>query len=95
MSFERSAAVPHFINTFKINEQGRPEGTSLTDKGYVVHYTCNSPSETINEKAGIISIGNNFNVGENEVLLIPEKLFKGTIGTVEAEALMRDLSKKK
>ena len=82
---------------FRIGENGRPEGTSETDQG-VIHYTCNAPDKETLRKMGIMSLGGNFGIAENEVLLIPDNLFeeKGIEkkGTVETEALLRDLSKK-
>jgi len=82
---------------FRMGSNGRPEGTSETDQG-VIHYTCNAPDKEILREMGIMSLGENFGVGENEVLLIPDNLFEERgiekKGTVEAEALLRDLSQK-
>ena len=82
---------------FRIGTNGRPEGTSETDQG-VIHYTCNAPDKEILRKMGILSLGENFGIGENEVLLIPDKLFEDRgikkKGTIEAESLLRDLSRK-
>jgi hypothetical protein len=90
------------VNTFRINDQGRPEGTSETDSG-VVHYTCNSPDNEILEAFGIEAIGDKLvkeglckkGLGNNEVLLIPNKLFFDygmCIGTAEAESILAKLS---
>lgn len=90
-------------DAFKINEQGRPQGTVETDKG-VVHYTCNPPKDEVLEEMGILAIGGIFpakdgkQVEKNEVLLIPTKLFEEAgrdISTIEAEALLRDMGKNK
>jgi hypothetical protein len=68
----------------------------------VVHYTCNSLDKDVLEKLGILTIGGIFpskdgsKVAENEVLLIPKKLFKKAgrgINTIEVEALLRDIGK--
>lgn len=89
--------------SFRINEQGRPEGTVETDKG-VVHYTCNSPNQEVLEEKGILTIGGKFNlkngskIADNEVLLIPKNLFEEAgrdVSTIEAEALLRDIGKEK
>ncbi len=80
---------------FRIDKNGRPEGTLETDKG-VLHYTCNSPKEEILNEKGILPLGRFFNIGANEVLLIPYKYFeeKGIrVGTIEAENLLRDFSR--
>lgn len=96
---------PTTSNTFKINSEGRPEGTCRTDKG-VVHYTCNSPEDKILEQFGIKGIGDEFvkrglcnkDLDKNEVLLIPEKIFEDfgidKMGTIETEALLTKLSNK-
>ena len=82
---------------FRIGSNGRPEGTSETDQG-VIHYTCNSPKQEVLDELGIITIGDRFGIDPREVLLIPDKFFeeKGIkkVGTVEAENLLRQLSKK-
>ena len=84
---------------FRIGSNGRPEGTSETDKG-VIHYTCNSPNLEILDKMGIIPIGDRFGIDPKEVLLIPDELFEkkgikeGKRGTVEAENLLRKLGEK-
>ncbi len=93
-------AITKDFGSFRINEKGRPEGTVETDQG-VVHYTCNSPNKELLEKKGIRAIGDKFNNGknglaENEVLLIPTSLFEEAgrdICTIEAENLLRDISK--
>jgi hypothetical protein len=88
--------------SFRIGVNGRPEGTSETDSG-VVHYTCNSPDNEILEAFGIEAIGDKLvekglckeGLGNNEVLLIPNKLFSDygmPIGTVEAEIILAKLS---
>lgn len=83
---------------FRIGANGRPEGTSETDKG-VIHYTCNSPNDDVLEKLQILKLGSKFGIQSNEVLLIPDELFEkkgikeGNRGTVEAENLLRQLSK--
>lgn len=85
---------------FRIGPNGRPEGTSETDKKVVIHYTCNSPNLEVLDKMGIIPIGDSFGIDSREVLLIPDELFEekgikeGNRGTVEAENLLRQLSKK-
>ena len=92
-------------NTFRINGDGRPEGTCETDKG-VVHYTCNSPNDEVLKRFGIETIGGKFvekglckpGLADNEVLLIPYKVFKDKgmkVGTIEAEAVLAKLSQKK
>ena len=84
---------------FRIGSNGRPEGTSETDKG-VIHYTCNSPNLEVLDKMGIIPIGDRFGIDPKEVLLIPDELFgkmgikEGKRGTVEAENLLRKLGEK-
>ena len=84
---------------FRIGSNGRPEGTSETDKG-VIHYTCNSPKQEVLSELGIITMGDRFGIDPKEVLLIPDELFEkkgikeGNRGTVEAENLLRQLSKK-
>ncbi|MDD4135874.1 MAG: hypothetical protein PHN66_02270 [Candidatus Shapirobacteria bacterium] len=84
---------------FRIGSNGRPEGTSETDKG-VIHYTCNSPKQDILDKLGILQIGDKFGIDSKEVLLIPDELFgkmgikEGKRGTVEAENLLRKLGEK-
>ena len=93
-------AIMKDFGSFRINENGRPEGTVETDQG-VVHYTCNSPNKELLEKKGIHTIGDRFNNGknglaDNEVLLIPASLFEQAgreISTIEAENLLRDISK--
>ncbi|MDD3002630.1 MAG: hypothetical protein PHS06_02045 [Candidatus Shapirobacteria bacterium] len=83
---------------FRIGSNGRPEGTSETDKKVVIHYTCNSPTLEVLNKMGIIPIGDSFGIDSREVLLIPNFLFdeigikEGRRGTVEAENLLRKLS---
>lgn len=97
MSERGCESIPQQETGFRINKNGRPEGTSRTDQG-VIHYTCNAPNEEILIKMGISSIGENFGVDGKEVLLIPDKLFEEmgvkNMGTVEAENLLRNLSRK-
>lgn len=84
---------------FRIGANGRPEGTSETDKGFIIHYTCNSPEQKVLDELGIITIGDRFGIDPREVLLIPDEIFEkkgikeGNRGTVEAENLLRQLSK--
>ena len=93
-------------NTFKINKEGRPEGTCETTDG-VVHYTCNSPKDEVLERFGIKPIGEKFvekglckpGLANNEVLLIPDGVFEmygiQKKGTIEAEAVLAKLSQTK
>ncbi len=94
------------FNTFKINKEGRPEGTCETNEG-VVHYTCNSPGDEVLERFGIKPIGKKFvekrlckpGLADNEVLLIPNGIFEmygiKKKGTIEAEAVLAKLSREK
>jgi len=81
--------------TFK-NINGRPIGTEETTDG-VVHYTCNPPNQEVLEEHGIIELGEKFDIGNNEVLLIPVVLFEEhgkRIDTIEAENLLTQLSRR-
>lgn len=100
---EQEARPP--FNNFRINRDGRPEGTCETTEG-VVHYTCNSPEDEVLEQFGIKPIGKKFvenglckeGLANNEVLLIPYKVFedKGMkVGTIEAETVLAKLSQTK
>ena len=71
--------------------EGRPCGTQLLADGLVIHYTCNSPGNETLKRVGILPIGSRFGVEPREVLLIPQNMFSGLIGTVEAENLLRNL----
>lgn len=96
---ERGNESIHKETGFRIGSNGRPEGTSETDKG-VIHYTCNSPKKEVLDKSGIVTVGDKFGIDPKEVLLIPDELFEkmgikeGNRRTVEAENLLRKLSEK-
>jgi hypothetical protein len=76
-----------FASQFRINRNGRPEGTAETDRG-VIHYTCNPPRQEVLGKYNILPIGRKFNIGESEVLLIDRKYFS-KVNTIEVENFLR------
>lgn len=82
---------------FYRNKEGRPEGTEATSDGWILHYTCNAPSSDILKRCNIKSVGEDFDVESNEVLVIPIGLMSGRgdpENTVGVENLLRDLSSK-
>jgi hypothetical protein len=88
LNCERSWQKIH--DSFKINENGRPEGTQEIEEG-IIHYTCNPPKAEIIEKYGILPIGRMFGVEKNEVLIIGKQSFLGIndINTIEVENFLR------
>ena len=81
--------------TFNINNEGRPQGTQLTEDGLIAHYTCNAPSEDILTKYGIKPVGKAFGVEPREVLVIPVGLMKdkgNPDNTIDVENMLRNLT---
>jgi hypothetical protein len=51
------------------------EGCTRIMGDKVLHYTCNSPKQGILNKKGIEAVGEEYGVGNNEMLVIPLNLY--------------------